>query len=255
MRSWGASVVLDDLQLQAGDRTVDVARTLVDPHRADAQPSSGELADWSEFDGHWEQTAQGSVQPEPAGPGTKLIWNGAEFADGSVSTAVKVKGGRDAGLLLRVSAARPGVDALTGYNINFSQHRLRLGKHQNNWRELTAVPCEFPADTFVPVRVEVEGPRIRVFVDDGEEPLIDFVDPQPLPPGMIGFRTYGCPVEFRELMISSPQFSGNLEFDELQLMGRDQWRAAGLRPDQSRRQALEAFCLLLLNLNEMIYVE
>ena len=90
------------------------------------------------------------------------------------------------------------------------------------------------------------GPRIRVWLDDDADPRIDFIDASPLfENGLLGIKTWGAPVSIDSLSAcvgtrtldataASPATSGQ---------------------DFSRERALQAFCLLMLNLNELVYVD
>jgi len=249
-RTWGAAVTLDGLALTVDGQTYDVANSRLGPESSHQSDSS-----WVAFDSDWKVNQEGAVTPVPATAGGKLIWNHGKFEDGVVEADVRVRGGGDAGLILRVTDPYPGVDSLVSYNINFSKNRLRLGKHNQNWRELVQVPCEFPADRWVHVRAELNGPHIRVYVDHHPEAAIDYTDPEPLAAGKVGFRTFNCPIEFRNVTLTGTGGTQTLELDSLQPASQAQVAVTGLKPDQSEQQAFESFCLLVLNLNELIYVE
>jgi len=249
-RTWGASLMLDDLHLNMGEKELDVARL-------DVSPGSAELDNpvWNRDESRWRADAAGVIAPEKPTAGGKVVWLESEFSDGTLEADVRVQGEGDAGLIVRVQDPQPGVDTLTAYNINVSKSRLRLGKHERNWQELVAVPRQFPADRWVHLRVELNGPRIRIFVDQEVEPAIDFTDPRPLAAGMIGLRTFRCPVQIQHLA-----YTGSGERQQLHLanfLSKSTARifVAGPRPNQSAERALASFCQLLMNLNETMYVE
>ena len=259
VRTWGASVTLDGPTLhfdgpEQETQLLEIARQQIVPQTAPEQVS-GQDPEWTHFDGDWTLTADHSLHPVQPTAGGKVIWKQPDFSDGAIEADVRIQGGGDAGLVVRVQHPRSGTDALTSYNVNFSKNRLRLGKHENNWRELVSVPREFRLGQWVHLRAEFQGGRIRIFVNHESAPAIDYVDPQPLPAGKVGLRTFHCPVEFRQITVTGRGESRMLSLDHASPPHHVQLAVAGLKPDESSRQAFDAFCLLLMNLNEMIYVE
>ena len=120
--------------------------------------------------------------------------------------------GGDAGLVLRVDQPTDGVDALTAYNINFKPNGLRLGKHENNWRQVAAAPLRLDLNRWHPVRVQLDGGRIRIWVDGAREPQIDYVDGSPLPAGKVGLRTFNADFAFRNLRVTTREKHWTADF-------------------------------------------
>src|SRR5262249_26963144 len=127
------------------------------------------------------------------------------FADGKVSCDVRLadaKGG-NAGLILRVSDPKVGADAWVGYEVSFSaggQHVL-LGRHERNYRQLALVPAKIAPGRWHRLEAELAGAEIRVSLDGASEPVIRFKDPNPIPPGLTGVRTWNSDASFRDLVI------------------------------------------------------
>lgn len=250
LRTWGASLILDDLQLEFGAQAIDVATAQLNPAALSPPPST-----WSEYEGNWRLTGDHALRPAEPTPGAKLIFNPLEFGDGVVEADVQVRGTGDAGLVVRVTQERLGMDALNAYNINFTKSFIRLGKHEGNWRELVKVPYEIGEDRWVHLKAVFNGGRIRIYADNEPEPVIDFTDPHPLPPGKIGFRTFRCAVGFRDLAVERAGRRETIDLGTIRPMAPVQLAVSGTKPDQSEQRAWAAFCLLVLNLNETIYVE
>ena len=95
-----------------------------------------------------------------------------------------------------------------------------------------------------------------MYLDGGSTPIIqDDIDP-PLTGALAGLRTWGSEIEFR-----------NFEVIENGQVSHAQWVMPGAEgtvadaplpePDQvwADRQAIEAFCRSLLNINEFLYVD
>ena len=205
------------------------------------------LAGWSYYGGDWSLRDDGGYQVEPS-PGAKAIWNDPLLADGTVECEVCLLSGGDAGLVLRVTDPRDGVDALTAYNINFAPNRLRLGKHQNNWRELKGVPIDLPVEVWKKVRVQLTGNRIQITVGEADQPQLDYEDPEPLPAGRVGFRTFQMKSAFRQLKLQTGDKAWVAELNPAQLPPEAAENVAYER-------ALASFCKLVLNLNEFVYID
>lgn len=202
---------------------------------------------WTTFGGTWSHREDGGVQVEPS-PGAKIVQDDLKLADGTVEAQVLLmSGGGDAGLLLRVDNPTEGTDALTSYNVNLRKDSLRLGKHENSWRALTTVPLKVEENKWHELKVELEGGRLRIFMDGAKQPQIDFTDPQPLPVGKVGFRTYQVQAAVRNILVTQKNKVTRLE------MKVDKSTPIVLEGPQQR--ALAALCKLVMNLNEFVYVD
>ena len=83
-------------------------------------------------------------------------------------------------------------------------------------------------------------------MDGSEKPLLEAVDSKPLTgSGKVGVRAWGAPVHFDSLTVKTGQRQFVLEPDRIEAS----------TPSFAERSGLESFCLLLLNLNEVIYVD
>jgi hypothetical protein len=215
---------------------------------AESDASAMTFAGWTAFGGSWSSPEPGVCTVEPA-PGAKIVRDDVDFADGVVECQVRLDRGGDAGLLLRVSEPRKGTDTLTGYNVNFTPTQLRLGKHANNWKELSAAAVAFPADKWTSLRVHAEGNRIRIYVDGAAEPSIDFIDSEPLPAGKLGLRTYFAKASFRDLHVMHGEMRQDLQFAEATAASQ------AFDGDPAERQAWAGLAKILLNLNEFVYVD
>jgi mono/diheme cytochrome c family protein len=250
IRTWGAPVDIERLTTTSNAHRVDLATAEVQTLKDDeAQPPAG----WSHYGGFWTRQADGAYAVD-ASPGAKAIWDEPVIGDGTVTAQVMLQSQRgDAGLVVRVGHATNGVDALDAYNINLRPSGLRLGRHLSNWRQLVVVPQPLALDVWHEVRVQLDGKRIRVWLNGSSEPLIDFEDENALEAGRVGFRTFNADCAIRNLCVTSSDRTWNADFApssaENEPLPKQQ------PPKSAERRALEAFCLLLFNLNEMIYVD
>jgi len=231
-------------------RWAEEVRTPAEPRKPEAM--EWELSGWRKYEGRWQPQADGGCRVERH-PGAKIVREGLTLADGVVEGQVQLLEGRgDAGLLVRVSQAASGVDALRAYNINLKAGLLRLGKHQNNWQQLVAVPAPVVVGRWHTLRVALEGGRIRVWLDGASEPQIDFTDPAPLPPGSVGFRTYQASAAVRQMRLVQGEAVQALPLAFAPVPDRQADLAANHDPSA---RALADLCKLLMNLNEFVYVD
>ncbi|HWA98057.1 MAG TPA: DUF1553 domain-containing protein, partial [Pirellulales bacterium] len=247
VRTWGAALTLDRFTVHDHGRELDVATApLVDATSNASEP----LVGWRYYDGLWSRRNDGGYAVAPS-PGAKAIAEDVALGDGVVSAQVWLGSDKgDAGLLVRTNDATLGVDAVEAYNINLRHNVLRLGKHENNWRALVSVPVKIEPGRWHDVRVELAGPRIRVFLDNADEPQIDYVDPNPLPAGAVGLRTFNAPCAFRDLRVTTADAAWTADFAHVETP-----KSIAPARKSADRRALEAFCLLMFNLNELIYVD
>ena len=202
---------------------------------------------WEQFGGNWQFRSDKGLEVD-ADPGAKVLHETLEVNDGTVEAQVMLlEGEGDAGVLVRVSQAENGVNALHGYNVNLKKDQVRLGKHQNDWQPLATRSIDLPPNQWHDVKIVLEGARLRVYLNGAEEPQIDFTDDKPLLTGKIGFRTYAISSAVRGFRVQKGERSLTPEF-----------RAAPPPVSSlptAHGRALTSLCKLVLNLNEFVYVD
>ncbi|MCP4452046.1 MAG: DUF1080 domain-containing protein [Planctomycetes bacterium] len=120
----------------------------------------------------------------------------------------------NAGLIFRVNDAGPGPDQMRGYYVGLDTAKLYLGKMENNWQplaefDLGTLDCHVIPGVWNQIRVAVEGPRIRVWLNrmhpsaDSDKGLrIDVTDKnEPILSGAIGVRTHRVPAWFDNVVV------------------------------------------------------
>ncbi len=97
----------------------------------------------------------------------------------------------NAGLIFRASKPDIGADAYCGYyvGINSQGSQLEFGYASNAWHVITNVPMTFAANTFYHLKVQVQGSRLRIYVTNTNQPVVDVRD-STFVSGMIGVRDY-----------------------------------------------------------------
>jgi len=92
---------------------------------------------------------------------------------------------------------------MRGYYVGFDTRKLYLGKMENNWQplaefDLSRLECKVKPDVWNLLRVEVAGPRIRVWfnrmhpsADPARGLRIDYTDTKaPILSGAVGVRAH-----------------------------------------------------------------
>lgn len=146
---------------------------------------------WTVFGGNWD-ARNGTLSTVPGSAnGAKALAMQAVFTNFTYEGDVSVGPMGNAGLIFRVSKPDIGADAYCGYyaGINARSGQLEVGCAENSWRSITNVPMTFAASTFYHLKVEARNSRIRIFVTDTNDPVLDLQD-STFSGGMIGVRDY-----------------------------------------------------------------
>ena len=149
-------------------------------------------------------------------PGCKMIAGDREWTDYVFEGQVMLKSEQrgNAGLVFRVNDAGAGHDQMHGYYVGLDTRKLYLGKMKNNWQplaefDLGKLECDVQLDVWNQIRVAVEGPRIRVWlnrmhpsIDPARGLRIDFTDEdEPILSGAIGVRAHLIPAWFDNIVV------------------------------------------------------
>jgi len=138
------------------------------------------------------------------------------------------------------------------------QQRVSLRRHTGEVQLLDSARLSISPGQPLPIRITFVETRFRVFVRNETEPVLDVTDSWPiLGNGLVGIRTSGAPLNLEHLRVQAQDGPTALvEPDDLAGLnhsGRD------ASDDRARltgdARAWQAFCLVLLNLNEFAYVD
>jgi hypothetical protein len=199
---------------------------------------------WRYLRGKWAAPYEGiQIVDVPRGP--CALWQEMAFRDGVIEASVLLHPSAElGGLLFR---ARPQGQECVGYDVSLDprNHRLLLRRHDGaQSATLADVPITIPWHEKHRLKVAAEGPRIRIWLDGNERPIVDVVDSHPsTQPGYVGLETWGAPLTVHDLTVASAGKEVRID------------RATTLTSEDAKRQALESFCLIVLNLNEFAYVD
>ena len=197
---------------------------------------------WSYYRGRWSAPYEGGRTVERQ-RGPFALWQCEPFQDGIAEAGLVLDRASEFGSLL-VRASVEG-DEQRGYEVTLDprQQRVMLLRHGKELTTLGHAEVEIPTVKPIELRVEMAGARIRVRLRGDTRPVIDAIDPSPInTKGLIGIRAWGAPFFVDQLSVGA----ASSKFDAA---------ASKHNSDGIRTRALQSFCLLLLNLNEMIYVD
>ena len=128
----------------------------------------------------------------------KLFWTEARFEDGTIECEMMQPAfnpGRPIGLIFRAGGQEFGKNYTV--TLDAVHHRVELRISERGAKS-AALPSVLFGE-WVHLRIEVKGGQVRVFAGGSDSPLIDFIDPQPLPAGLVGFDATESRGWFRNL--------------------------------------------------------
>jgi hypothetical protein len=203
----------------------------------------GPRAGWSYYRGFWAPPYEG-IRVVDRARAPFALWNDISYKDGTITATLQLASSSEfAGLLFRTVTAD---DVARGYEVIFDprQEQIVLRRHDGKWVDLATAPAHLSWLEPIQVEIESSGPKIRISLEDDPQPMLEIIDDTPiLEAGRVGIRTWGGAVSVDRWVISTVSFAG----------ASSSMISAGTESPQD--QALQSFCLLILNLNEIAYVD
>ncbi len=201
----------------------------------------GPSSAWSYYRGRWSGAYE-NIRTVDRERGPFALSTAANFSNGVVEAKVFLHTAcESAGLFFRASAKD---NEAYGYEVVLEPRgqRIALRRHAGELTTLVHVPADVPTARSISLKIETTNDRIRVWLSGNSSPVIDFTDPKPiLAAGQVGARSWGAALSIDDLVLH-PDGAAPVAVRDRQLAPPD-------------RRAREAFCLLLLNLNEVVYVD
>jgi xylan 1,4-beta-xylosidase len=163
---------------------------------------------WRYTDGAWT-IAENMATIDGFG---KRTYGNPYWIDYMVETNLRFLRSMNAGMILRVNnpalggagdSPHHGTDYLQGYFIGFNFSTLVLGKHNYGWQPLTSASGQYEMNRWYHLRAIIEGDRIKVYVDDMNTPVINYVDSMPFINGRPGLRSFNTHVQFENFRVTS----------------------------------------------------
>jgi Concanavalin A-like lectin/glucanases superfamily/Beta-L-arabinofuranosidase, GH127 middle domain/Beta-L-arabinofuranosidase, GH127 catalytic domain/3-keto-disaccharide hydrolase/Putative Ig domain len=170
------------------------------PYLGTPAPTCGSFAEnfdptwcqrWTTYGGNW-LARNGVLNTVPASAnGAKALAMATTFTNFTYEADVLVGPVGNAGLIFRVSKPDIGADDYCGYyfGIDAADSQLQFGYANNGWHSITNVPMTFAANTFYHLKVQAQGSRIRIFVTNTNQSVVDVRDGT-FASGMLGVRDY-----------------------------------------------------------------
>jgi hypothetical protein len=197
---------------------------------------------WNYQRGRWSAPYE-SIRTVERDAGPFALAAAPAFSDGVVTANLFLHTANEsAGLLFRATTKD---QEARGYEVTLEprEQRLSLRRLANEATILAQASTDVPMARSVPLKIEFEGARLRVWIGDSTQVVLDCTDPKPLlSAGQVGVRSWGAALSVDDLVLK-PADTGT------PLAIRDE------RLPAPARRAREALCLLLLNLNEVVYVD
>jgi hypothetical protein len=213
---------------------------------------------WSYFIGRWSAAYEG-IRTLDRQRGPFALWAGHAAADGTLLATVLVHpAAESASLLIRSTSDH---QEQGGYEVVLDPRRgrLLLKRHRGEVEVVAEAPVSIPSATPVKLMIEFNAARIQVWLAAaGKEfdPVLDVTDAKPiLTAGLVGVRSAGAAMSVDTLTLETAEgFTPIVPPASMAGMTQSDLarRTAGVSLDPS---VWQSFCLLLLNLNEFIYVD
>ena len=189
-----------------------IKRGVRNPHVMADNFDEGLASEWGYREGNWNVV---DGQLESTGRYGKMLMGGYEdihLTDYTVECDVIYNTGQtNGGLLFRTTNASTGgaddnpvlgTDFLQGYIFIASAGSCLLGKHNFGWQTLQTASANIDISQPHHMKVEVEGPVIRCYIDDMVKPLITYTDPVPFITGRAGLRAHDSQLRFDNFVVT-----------------------------------------------------
>jgi hypothetical protein len=212
----------------------------------DADILSGPPAGWRYGRGVWGGAYESIVNLDPA-RGPFALAEGTTFANGALDARIRLHPGVELGGVIFRGKVADAASHL-GYDVVLDPRNrtVLLRKHVvDKVMTLASAPADVRAGHWHRLRITASGPRISVWLDGATTPALSVTDDAGpmLDPGHPGVRVWGAAMDVDGLTASDAGGTTTLIAEGLD------------EPRRAERQALASFCLVLLNLNEFVYVD
>lgn len=165
-----------------------------------------DLSTLTPVDGQWATNKDGIL--EAASLSSRTVDTAQAYDDVAITVDIRLTAGNSqAGVVFRSTKGDKGPDAYDGYFVGLvarSQQVIWGAASNGQWRTIAAKPMALKVDNWYTLRIEADGPNVRVYVDDAEKrttitsgfPKIDGIDSDRTK-GLVGLRALGDGASFR----------------------------------------------------------
>ncbi|HWQ91170.1 MAG TPA: exo-alpha-sialidase, partial [Clostridia bacterium] len=165
--------------------------------------NDGEDFGWARYGGNFGITQGHYFLHNTNTYGKAMIGDGF-WTDGTLEAEVLVATPGNAGLMIRTTDPDyTGPDDAFGYYVGLdTDGSVMLGRMENSWTELTRRKMDVQLNTWYRLRIKASGSKFRIYVDDMNQPKIEWEDAAHLR-GQIGVRAFGCNALFDNVTFSN----------------------------------------------------
>ncbi|MEW6159742.1 MAG: PSD1 and planctomycete cytochrome C domain-containing protein [Verrucomicrobiota bacterium] len=214
---------------------------------------TGPSAGWDFYRGHWSAPYEG-IRTMDRQRGPFALWQSAPFQDGSIEGAIMLHTAAELGAIVFRAAADK--DELRGYELVMDprHQQVSLWRHAPGPELLITKPAAVPVGKLIPFKMEFSGAEISLKWNGDATPALEFADAHSgIVAGRAGVRAWGAAISFDRLVIGANGHRIECHAAlERKVSSNGQARRSNSDAD---RQALASLCLLLLNLNEFVYID
>ena len=179
--------------------------------------SRGDLSGWTFFGGQWTAN-EGTLDNLSGARGDKAVTGSSRWTDYVVETDLRLNADPadslwgDAGIIIRVTDASPGVDAYDGYYVGIGSEGsvLLLGRANYSWVRLGSAPLDVrtPRGAWFHLRALARGCEFEVSarrLPDGARTELNYFERNCAKlSGAAGVRTYGLPASWKNFTVHLP---------------------------------------------------
>ncbi len=211
----------------------------------------GPTRSWGYHRGRWSANYEGISSVERL-RGPFALWKNHESEDVTLEANILLDRATDSASLM----VRSSVEGKNqrGYEVCL-EPRLRqisILRQGEKMETLASSRFDIPLAELFNLRIECVGSVVRVWMNGAKIPTLEASDPQPiLGKGKVGVRVWGAPVHLDLFSVRNGNQQWVAKPDEMESSPAD----VHSQPSSADRNGLKSFCLLLLNLNEVIYVD
>lgn len=165
---------------------------------------------WTRYEGDWS-VVNGEYAGTGAGSFGKTVIGSSLWSDYSVEADIRrLTSTGDAGIVVRVNNPASGKafvnnpDYLQGYYAHITAQGVHLGKMNYGYQALDFAAMSLPADSWHHLKVVVSGTHIKIYVNHGVSPVIDYTDTSmnPFTHGKVGLRVMNSNARFDNVKVN-----------------------------------------------------
>ena len=226
----------------------------------------GPAAGWDYFRGRWYDAGDNIDWVDPK-KRPFALHKTLRVTDGELVAEVLMQSNSEGASIYFRGANRGDLYSGMELLLDPREDRIELRRHGKDGREPVvekSAPFKLATSTWYRIRVALDGPNLRVWLGpesrDGHKPVLEAsVDKLAEPGDRVGLSTIEAPVGLGSLVVKMGGQESSARITEetgISTSGEESGaNSPGGALARSRRQAFHSFSLVLLNLNEFVYID